>query len=274
MPPTAELEFIGNNNATCMIDCNMNDCRCATATNTGQINENADAEMIKSDDDASIETNSSNNSIVKGQVEHLVTALRTLRWSKSKTLISSHNDEMTMVLNNEKCRPIITLKEVAEHDSYDDCWIVLYDRVYDVTKFLNEVNISNCAFFVLSIFKEWNQHFTNLNFQKQKLINTASGWKWCDSWIRRSRCQYCFPWPLTIRFEVVEIVWNRRITGKRAHLSKARPIAMRRIARVNDFPFNRHDLVLKQIRVFNCCFCYKLWLLLLLCLSHKYLFCR
>lgn len=148
MPPTAELEFIGNTHAMCMIDCNMNDCRCATATaaaNTGQINQSTDAEIIKSDDDASTETNSSNNSIVKGQVEHLVTALRTLRWrSKSKTLISNQNDETTMVLNNEKCRPIITLKEVGEHDSYDNCWIILYDRVYDVTKFLNEVNIKLC----------------------------------------------------------------------------------------------------------------------------------
>lgn len=139
MPPTAELKFIGNNNATCMIDCNMNDCRCAI----GQSNKNADAEITSIDSGASIETNS-NNSIVKGQVEHLVTALRTLRWSKSKTLISNHGDEATMVLNNEKCRPIISLKEVAEHDSYDDCWIVLYDRVYDVTKFLNEVIIKPC----------------------------------------------------------------------------------------------------------------------------------
>lgn len=145
MPPTAELGFIGNNNATCMIDCNMSDCRCAAAAaNIGQSNKNTDAEIIKNDDNASIEANSSINSIAKGQVEHLVTALRTLRWSKSKTLVSNHNDEMTMVLNSEKCRPIITLKEVAEHDSYDDCWIVLYDRVYDVTKFLNEVNIKLC----------------------------------------------------------------------------------------------------------------------------------
>lgn len=147
MPPTAELKFIGN---TCMIDCNLNECRCATAAaaNMEQSNKIIDAEIENSSDDrgvvdASIETNSSNNSIVKGQVEHLVTALRTLRWSKSKTLISNHNDETAMVLNNEKCRPIITLKEVAEHDSYDDCWIILYDRVYDVTKFLYEVNISN-----------------------------------------------------------------------------------------------------------------------------------
>ncbi|XP_034474363.1 cytochrome b5 [Drosophila innubila] len=32
----------------------------------------------------------------------------------------------------------ITLEEVAHHDSFDDCWIVIYDRVYDVTEFLRE----------------------------------------------------------------------------------------------------------------------------------------
>lgn len=32
--------------------------------------------------------------------------------------------------------PEITLNEVADHDQINDCWIVLYDRVYDVTKFL------------------------------------------------------------------------------------------------------------------------------------------
>jgi len=32
----------------------------------------------------------------------------------------------------------ITLQEVSEHDCYDDCWVVIYDRVYDVTKFLRE----------------------------------------------------------------------------------------------------------------------------------------
>lgn len=34
----------------------------------------------------------------------------------------------------------ITLDEVSNHDTFNDCWIVLYDRVYDVTKFLNEVS--------------------------------------------------------------------------------------------------------------------------------------
>lgn len=34
--------------------------------------------------------------------------------------------------------PEITLEEVAQHDSFDDCWIVIYDRVYDVTHFLRK----------------------------------------------------------------------------------------------------------------------------------------
>lgn len=139
MPPTAELKFTSNN--TCTIDCNVNDCQC-TAANTMQSNENSCIESIRNDD-ASVKMNSRNNSIAKGQVEQLVSALRTLRWSKSKTLVSNQNDETTMVLNHEKCRQTITLKEVAEHDSYGDCWIILYDRVYDVTKFLNEVNKLN-----------------------------------------------------------------------------------------------------------------------------------
>ncbi|CAG2169753.1 unnamed protein product [Oppiella nova] len=31
-----------------------------------------------------------------------------------------------------------TLSEVAEHFHYNDCWLVVYDLVYDVTVFLNE----------------------------------------------------------------------------------------------------------------------------------------
>nr|XP_053636568.1 uncharacterized protein LOC128691704 isoform X2 [Cherax quadricarinatus] len=33
---------------------------------------------------------------------------------------------------------IISLSEVASHDTHNDCWIVLYDKVFDVTKFLLE----------------------------------------------------------------------------------------------------------------------------------------
>lgn len=36
---------------------------------------------------------------------------------------------------------IITLEEISWHDNASDCWVVIYDRVYDLTDFLDEVNI-------------------------------------------------------------------------------------------------------------------------------------
>lgn len=118
MAPAADFEYQN----PCLI-C-RDDCHCDTENDK----QNSDPEINSN----AIDTNE------KGQ-NLLTTALRSLRWSKSKTLLVN-NDET--VLNQEKCRPIISLKEVADHDSYDDCWIVLYDRVYDVTNFLHEVNIS------------------------------------------------------------------------------------------------------------------------------------
>ncbi|ETN58898.1 hypothetical protein AND_009545 [Anopheles darlingi] len=38
--------------------------------------------------------------------------------------------------HQQRLRKQITLSEVAYHDSFEDCWIVLYDRVYDITSFL------------------------------------------------------------------------------------------------------------------------------------------
>ncbi|CAO1338915.1 unnamed protein product [Diamesa tonsa] len=32
---------------------------------------------------------------------------------------------------------VITLDEVSEHYNSRDCWVVIYDRVYDITKLLN-----------------------------------------------------------------------------------------------------------------------------------------
>lgn len=40
----------------------------------------------------------------------------------------------------QTARPEISLREVAQHDSIDDCWMVIYDRVYDVTEFLSSVS--------------------------------------------------------------------------------------------------------------------------------------
>lgn len=34
----------------------------------------------------------------------------------------------------------ISLKEVLDHDMYDDCWVIIYDRVYDITQFLHSVS--------------------------------------------------------------------------------------------------------------------------------------
>lgn len=116
MAPAVDLEYRN----PCII-C-REDCLCVTKTD----GHNTDTEI----------NSNATEIITKGQ-HVLTTALRSLRWSKSKTLVNS--DET--LLNQEKCRPIISLNEVSDHDSYDDCWIVLYDRVYDVTNFLHEVNI-------------------------------------------------------------------------------------------------------------------------------------
>ncbi|XP_071513529.1 cytochrome b5 isoform X2 [Panulirus ornatus] len=38
-----------------------------------------------------------------------------------------------------KCGPkVFTLAEIAEHKKSDSCWVVIHDKVYDVTKFLDE----------------------------------------------------------------------------------------------------------------------------------------
>lgn len=34
--------------------------------------------------------------------------------------------------------PTYTWEEIAKHDKDDDCWVVLYDKVLDVSKFLDE----------------------------------------------------------------------------------------------------------------------------------------
>lgn len=34
---------------------------------------------------------------------------------------------------------IITMEEVSWHDEPGDCWIIIFDKVYDITTFLDEV---------------------------------------------------------------------------------------------------------------------------------------
>lgn len=43
------------------------------------------------------------------------------------------------VLNSQKkSLPEISLDAVSQHDDFNDCWVVIYDRVYDVTNFLQD----------------------------------------------------------------------------------------------------------------------------------------
>ncbi|XP_041780465.1 cytochrome b5-like [Anopheles merus] len=56
-------------------------------------------------------------------------AMAALRLTKVPATDSNNNHQ-------QRLRPVISLSEVAYHDCYDDCWIVLYDRVYDITNFL------------------------------------------------------------------------------------------------------------------------------------------
>lgn len=72
----------------------------------------------------------------------LTTALKALQLNEIDFSIGAIAVPSTVSeMSDEKIRRIITLDEVAEHATQADCWIVLYDRVYDVTSFLFEVTM-------------------------------------------------------------------------------------------------------------------------------------
>ncbi|KAL7739763.1 hypothetical protein ACLKA6_015003 [Drosophila palustris] len=76
----------------------------------------------------------------------LTNLLQSLRIGHLSSSSKSNSNDVLIMPSVEKIKtkaelvsvPEITLEEVAQHDSYDDCWIVIYDRVYDVTQFLRE----------------------------------------------------------------------------------------------------------------------------------------
>lgn len=51
-----------------------------------------------------------------------------------------------------------TMAEVKEHSSPTDVWTVIHDKVYDVTKFLNEVSLLDLYFFFANNNKTCAQH--------------------------------------------------------------------------------------------------------------------
>ncbi len=73
----------------------------------------------------------------KGVLEtatNLITdTLRTFIFTPS-TPIVGHASENENKLNQ------ISLSEVSEHDNLDDCWIVIYDKVYDISNFFDQVS--------------------------------------------------------------------------------------------------------------------------------------
>lgn len=54
-----------------------------------------------------------------------------------RTLFKKHESEIEY---NSSLKQI-SLNEVANHDSWDDCWVIIYDRVYDITQFLHQVSL-------------------------------------------------------------------------------------------------------------------------------------
>lgn len=58
---------------------------------------------------------------------------------------TGNNQTDVITTTEEVCQDnsviVITLEEVSWHDSPQDCWIILYDNVYDITNFLDQVNI-------------------------------------------------------------------------------------------------------------------------------------
>ncbi|ODN03856.1 Cytochrome b5 [Orchesella cincta] len=59
-----------------------------------------------------------------------------LTWGARSTS-SSTSQYSSSGFDKEHSLPLFTLQDVAFHDMHHDCWLILYDRVYDVTSFLS-----------------------------------------------------------------------------------------------------------------------------------------
>lgn len=72
-------------------------------------------------------------------------AIKVLRLNKKPS-----NENLNLLVPEKTIFPEITLDEVAFHDSIDDCWIVIYDRVYNVTDFMRLVSRLIFTYILLS----------------------------------------------------------------------------------------------------------------------------
>lgn len=69
-------------------------------------------------------------------------AMTALRLTTSAAANVTKNSSISDRNNNNtvRHRKQYTLDEVSYHDTFGDCWIVLYDRVYDISNFLKVVS--------------------------------------------------------------------------------------------------------------------------------------
>jgi hypothetical protein len=72
----------------------------------------------------------------------LTNTIRSLFFTATRVATPGKESEIDKKLKH------IPLEEVLDHDSYGDCWVIIYDRVYDITPFLAQVSyhhrLHNC----------------------------------------------------------------------------------------------------------------------------------
>ncbi|XP_013099308.2 uncharacterized protein LOC106081701 [Stomoxys calcitrans] len=68
-------------------------------------------------------------------ISSLLQALRITPISKSEKKVQQQPTLKVLADQKVSLRQI-SLEAVSHHDDYSDCWVVIYDRVYDVTNFL------------------------------------------------------------------------------------------------------------------------------------------
>ncbi|XP_069698600.1 cytochrome b5-like [Periplaneta americana] len=69
-------------------------------------------------------------------------ATAALAVGQKSSLLSLAGDALCLAVSalrlSEPTPPTVSLDQVSWHDHNADCWVVIYDRVYDITDFLNE----------------------------------------------------------------------------------------------------------------------------------------
>ena len=106
----------------------------------------------------------------------------------------------TSITSNWSSLPEYSLAQVSRHSYSGDCWIVIRDKVYDVTKFIHQVHQvllqQQLTAIIISLnvqlsYQKWLETNQSMNFCW--FVLTASGWLWNYDGTRRSRCHAGLP---------------------------------------------------------------------------------